>query len=346
MAQPALLRRGLINVMRWRPIVNKRQLLVGSLASVAFGKLGASWAQASNYPNRSIHLLVPSEAGGGTDFTARTIGLKLSELLGQSLVVENRPGAAGNIGVEQGARAAPDGYTLVMPITSLPMSPWLYPKLSWDPVKDFSPIILACAAPLIMVVNPQVPANNVQEFIALAKKQPDQLNYANSGNGTTAHLAGELFKKMANIKMESVNYKGGGSSVIDTVAGRVQMYFSTIPAALPHLKSGKLRALAVTSKHRVEMVPDVPTVDESGLPGFEVVGWFGIFAPTGTPKHVIVKLNETINVVLKMPDIQTRLARQGLIPGGGTPEDLRDLLNADLNKWGKLIKEIGIKTTE
>jgi len=326
--------------------VNKRQLLLGSLAAASLSKLGTSWAQASNYPNRAIHLIVPSEAGGGTDFTARTIGLKLSELLGQSLVVDNRPGAAGNIGVEQGVRAAPDGYTLVMPITSLPMSPWLYPKLSYDPVKDLSPIILACAAPLIMVVNPQLPVNNVQEFIALAKKQPGQLNYANSGNGTTAHLAGELFKKMADIKMESVNYKGGGSSVIDTVAGRVQMFFSTIPAALPHLKSGKLRALAVTSKHRVEMVPDVPTVDESGLPGFEVVGWFGIFAPTGTPKTVIVKLNESINVVLKMPDIRERLARQGLIPGGGSPEDLRDLLSADLSKWGKLIKEIGIKTSE
>ncbi|MEN9589560.1 MAG: hypothetical protein RLZZ481_1346 [Pseudomonadota bacterium] len=326
--------------------MNKRQLLLGSLAAASLSKIGSSWAQASNYPNRAIHLIVPSEAGGGTDFTARTIGLKLSELLGQSLVVDNRPGAAGNIGVEQGARAAPDGYTLVMPITSLPMSPWLYPKLSYDPVKDLSPIILACAAPLIMVVNPQLPVNNVQEFIALAKKQPGQLNYANSGNGTTAHLAGELFKKMADIRMESVNYKGGGSSVIDTVAGRVQMYFSTIPAALPHLKSGKLRALAVTSKHRVEMIPDVPTVDESGLPGFEVVGWFGIFAPTGTPNNVILKLNESINVVLKMPEIRQRLARQGLIPGGGTPEALKDLLAADLNKWGKFIKEIGIKTTE
>jgi tripartite-type tricarboxylate transporter receptor subunit TctC len=326
--------------------MNKRQLLLGSLAAASLSKIGSSWAQASNYPNRAIHLIVPSEAGGGTDFTARTIGLKLSELLGQSLVVDNRPGAAGNIGVEQGARAAPDGYTLVMPITSLPMSPWLYPKLSYDPVKDLSPIILACAAPLIMVVNPQLPVNNVQEFIALAKKQPGQLNYANSGNGTTAHLAGELFKKMADIKMESVNYKGGGSSVIDTVAGRVQMYFSTIPAALPHLKSGKLRALAVTSKHRVEMIPDMPTVDESGLPGFEVVGWFGIFAPTGTPNNVILKLNESINVVLKMPEIRERLARQGLIPGGGTPEALRDLLSADLGKWGKLIKEIGLKTTE
>ena len=326
--------------------MNKRQLLLGSLAAASLSKLGSSWAQASNYPNRAIHLIVPSEAGGGTDFTARTIGLKLTELLGQSLVVDNRPGAAGNIGVEQGARAAPDGYTLVMPITSLPMSPWLYPKLPYDPVKDLSPIVLACAAPLIMVVNPQLPVNNVQEFIALAKKQPGQLNYANSGNGTTAHLAGELFKKMADIKMESVNYKGGGSSVIDTIAGRVQIYFSTIPAALPHLKSGKLRALAVTSKHRIEMVPDVPTVAESGLPGFEVVGWFGIFAPTGTPNNVILKLNENINAVLKMPEIRDRLARQGLIPGGGSPEALRDLLAADLNKWGKFIKEIGIKTTK
>jgi len=327
-------------------MVNKRQLLVGSLASMALGKFPVSWAQASDYPNRAIHLIVPSEAGGGTDFTARTIGLKLTELLGQSLIVDNRPGAAGNIGVEQGARAASDGYTLVMPITSLPMSPWLYPKLPYDPVKDFSPIILACAAPLIMVVNPEVPAKNVQEFIALAKRQPGQLNYANSGSGTTAHLAGELFKKMADVKMEGVNYKGGGSSVIDTVAGRVQMYFSTIPAALPHLKSGKLRALAVTSKQRVEMVPEVPTVDESGLPGFEVVGWFGVFAPTGTPKSVIMKLNDAINTVLKMPDVQARLAKQGLIPGGGTPEALGQLLSSDLSKWEKLIKEIGIKPTE
>ena len=225
--------------------MNKRQLLLSGAAATLLSKLGVSWAQAGAYPNRAIHLIVPSEAGGGTDFTARTIGLKLTELLGQSLVVDNRPGAAGNIGVEQGARAAPDGYTLVMPITSLPMSPWLYPKLPYDPVKDFVPIILACAAPLIMVVNPELPAKTVQEFITLAKNQPDKLNYANSGNGTTAHLAGELFKKMADIKMQSVNYKGGGSSVIDTVAGRVQMYFSTIPAV--SARSGEASSIMTNS---------------------------------------------------------------------------------------------------
>ena len=300
-------------------------------------------AQASEYPSRAIHLIVPSEAGGGTDFAARTLGVKLTELLGQSIVVDNRPGAAGNIGVEQGARAAPDGYTLVMPITSFPMNPWLYQKLPFDTVKDFSAIVLACAAPLIMVVNPDVPAQNVQEFISLAKGSPNKINYANSGNGTTAHLAGELFKKMANVQMESINYKGGGSSVIDTVAGRVQMYFSTIPAALPHLKSGKLRALAVTSTTRVSMVPEVPTVNESGLPGFEVVGWFGIFAPAGTPAPIVEKLNRNINTVLKMPEVQQRLAAQGLIPGGGTSQALEQLLRSDITKWEKLIKEIGIK---
>jgi tripartite-type tricarboxylate transporter receptor subunit TctC len=200
-------------------------------------------------------------------------------------------------------------------------------------------------APLFLVINPSVPAKSVSELVALAKAKPGQLNYANSGNGTSAHLAGELFKKMAGIDLVSVPYKGGGPAVIDLIGGRVQMYFSTIPAALAQVQAGKLRGIAVTSSKRVNLIPDMPTVAESGLPGFEIVGWFGIFAPAGTPKPVIAKLNKEINELLRMPDTQKRFATEGLVPGGGTPEDLGKFLRSEISKWGALIKQIGLQPT-
>jgi tripartite-type tricarboxylate transporter receptor subunit TctC len=297
----------------------------------------------NGYPSRPIRLIVPSAAGGGTDFTARTIGQKLTESLGQTVIVDNRSGAAGNIGVEIAAKSNPDGYTLVMPITSFPINPHLYPKLPFDTLKDFAPVVLASSAPLFLVINPSIPAKSVNELIAVAKAKPGQLNYANSGNGTTAHLAGELLKKMAGVNLVSVPYKGGGPAVIDLIAGRVQIYFSTIPAALAHVQAGKLRGLAVTTTKRVNLIPDVPTVAESGLPGFEVVGWFGIFAPAATPKPIISKLNKEINELLRSPETQQRFASQGLIPGGGTPEELGKFLRAELTKWGALIREAGIQ---
>jgi tripartite-type tricarboxylate transporter receptor subunit TctC len=229
-----------------------------------------------------------------------------------------------------------------MPITSFPINPHLYAKLPFDTVRDFAPVVLASSAPLLLVVNPSVQAKSVNELIALAKAKPGQLNYANSGNGTTAHLAGELMKKMGNVDLVSVPYKGGGPAVLDLIAGRVQVYFSTIPAALAQVQAGKLRALAVTTNKRVPLLPDMPTVSESALPGFEVVGWFGIFAPAGTPRPVITTLNKEINDALRQPEVQQRFATQGLIPGGGTPEALGAFLKTEIAKWGTLIKEARI----
>ena len=324
--------------------MNPRLELAGISAAALCGCLAAGVAFAQNdYPHKPIRIVVPVAAGGGTDYTARLIGQKLSEAWGQSVIVDNRPGGAGNLGVELVAKAQPDGYTLVMPITSFPINPSLYAKLPFDTVKDFAPVVLAASAPLLLVVNPSVPAQSVKDLVALAKAKPGQMNYANSGSGTTAHLAGELFKRMAGVEIVSIAYKGGGPAVIDLIAGQVQIYFSTIPAALQQVKAGKLRALAVTSSKRVPELPDMPTVSESGLPGFEVVGWFGLFAPADTPKPVITRLNAEIIKILNAPESRERLSGHGLIPGGGTPQELGQFLQAEIAKWGKLIKETGIR---
>ena len=303
---------------------------------------GIACAQ-SDYPHKPIRIVVPVAAGGGTDYTARLIGQKLGEAWGQSVIIDNRPGAAGSLGVEIAAKAQPDGYTLVMPITSFPINPSLYAKLPFDTVRDFAPVVLAASAPLLLVVNPSVPAQSVKDLIALAKAKPGAMNYANSGSGTTAHLASELLKRMAGVDIVNVPYKGGGPAVIDLIAGHVQIFFATIPAALQQVKAGKLRALAVSSSKRVPELPDMPTVAESGLPGFEVVGWFGLFVPAGTPQPVIGKLNGEINRILNAPESRQRLSGHGLIPGGGTPGDLGKFLQAEIAKWSKLIKETGIR---
>ena len=313
-----------------------------SLAVAAILLVSGASAQ-SSYPSRAIRLIVPAAPGGGTDFTARTIGQKLTESIGQPVIVDNRPGASGNIGAEIGAKSTADGYTLVMPITSFAMNPHLYRNMSFDTVKDFSPVVLASVAPLYLVINPAVPAKSVSELIALAKAKPGELNYANSGNGTSAHLAGELFKKMAGIDLVSLSYRGGGPAVIDLIAGRVHIYFSTIPAALAQVQAGRLRGLAVTSTKRVDLLPDVPTVAESGLPGFEIIAWFGIFAPAHTPPAVVAKLNKAINEILQTQDTRKRFATEGLVPGGGTADALGTFLRAELLKWGALIKQIGLE---
>ena len=301
-------------------------------------------AAAYGYPTKPIRLIVPTAPGGGTDFSARLIGAKLTEAWGQTVVIDNRTGASGNIGVELAARAVPDGHTLVMPITSFPVNPSLYPKLPFNTEKDFAPIALVASAPLLLVVNPSVPAKSVGELITLTKARAGQLNYANSGSGTTAHLAGELFKRMAGVDIVSIAYKGGGPAIIDLIAGNVQIYFSTVPAALQQVRAGKLRALAVTSSTRVAEIPDMPTVAESGLPGFQVIGWFGLFAPAGTPNTVIQKLNTEIVKTLKAPETRERLSGHGLIPGGGTPQDLGKFLSEEIARWRKLIQEAGIRS--
>ena len=318
--------------------------LVGSaLASLVLVLCTVVATAQDNYPNKPIRVIVPVAPGGGTDFIARLIGQKLSETWGQPVIVDNRPGGAGNLGVEIAAKAVPDGYTLVIPITSFPINPSLYSKLPFDTVRDFAPVTLVASAPLLLVVNPGVQANSVKELIAIAKARPGQLNYANSGSGTTAHLAGELFKRMAGVDIVSIAYKGGGPAVIDLIAGNVQIYFSTVPAALPQVKAGRLRALAVTGSKRLNDIPDIATVSESGLPGFEVVAWFGMFAPGKTPQPIVKKLNGEVVRILSMPDVREKMSGQGLIPGGNTPEELGVFLKAEIAKWSKLIKEANIR---
>lgn len=304
---------------------------------------GAAHAQALNYPTKPIRLIVPAAPGGGTDFSARLVGSKLTEAWGQTVVIDNRTGASGNIGVELAAKSPPDGHTLVMPITSFPVNPSLFTKLPFNTEKDFAPIVLVASAPLLLVVNPAVPAKSLNELIAHAKARPGQLNYANSGNGTTAHLAGELFKRMAGVDIVSIAYKGGGPAVVDLIAGQVQVYFSTIPAALQQVKAGRLRALAVTSTTRVTEIPDIPTMAESGLPGFQVIGWFGLFAPAGTPAPIVQKLNAELVRVLRTPETRERLAGHGLIPGGGSPQDLGRFLSEEIVRWRKLVQDAGIR---
>ena len=318
--------------------------LVGStLAGVVLVLCAVAAAAQDKYPYKSIRVIVPVAPGGGTDFVARLIGQKLSEAWGQPVIVDNRPGGAGNVGVEIAAKAMPDGYTLVIPITSFPINPSLYSKLPFDTVRDFAPVALVASAPLMLVVNPGVQANSVNELIALAKARPGQLNYANSGAGTTAHLAGELFKRMAGVDIVSIAYKGGGPAVIDLIAGNVQIYFSTVPAALPQVKAGRLRALAVTGSKRLNDIPDIATVSESGLPGFAVVAWFGMFAPGKTPQPIVKKLNAEVVRILSMPDVREKMSGQGLIPGGNTSEELGVFLKAEIAKWSKLIKEANIR---
>ncbi len=300
-------------------------------------------AASAQYPERPIRMIVPSAAGGGTDFTARYIGQRLSDAWGPPVIIDNRPGAAGNLGVELGVKAVPDGYTLVMPITSFPTNPSLYPKLPFDSEKDLAPVVLAATGALILVVHPGVQATTLQQLITLAKAKPGSLNYANSGNGTSAHLSGEMFKRMAGVDIVSIGYKGGGPAVIDLIAGQVQIYFSTLPASASQVKAGRLRALAVTSLKRVPDFPDVPTVAESGLPGFEVVYWFGIFAPRGTPAPIVGRLNTEIDRILRLPETRERFAGQGMVPGGGSPAELGAFLKAEIAKWGKLIREAGIR---
>lgn len=314
-------------------------------ATLAGLVLGVSTAVAAQgkYPDKPIRLIVPVAPGGGTDFIARLLGQKLNEAWGEPVIVDNRPGAAGNLGVEIAAKAVPDGYTLVIPITSFPINPSLYAKLPFDTVRDFAPITLVASAPLLLVVNPKLQANSVKELIALAKAKPGALNFANSGSGTTAHLAGEMFKRMAGVDIVSVPYKGGGPAVIDLLAGNVQMYFSTIPAALTQVKAGRLRALAVTGGKRMSEISDIPTVSESGLPGFEVIAWFGMFAPARTPQPVVRKLNAELVRILNTSEVREKMAGHGLIPGGNTPEQLGSFLKAEIAKWSKVIKDADIR---
>ncbi len=313
-------------------------ILVGSALLAS----GLSAQAQSGYPQKPIKLVVPVAAGGGTDFIARLVGQKLGEALSTPVIVENKPGGGGNVGVDFAAKSEPDGYTLVMPITSFPVNPGLYKKLPFDTKKDFVPITLVASAPLLLVINPQLPVKSLSDLIKLAKDKPGALNYATSGVGTTSHLAAELFKFTAGLDIINVPYKGGGPAVTDLIAGNVQLYFSTVPAALPQTKAGKIRALAVTSTNRLPGLSEVPTVSEAGLPGYEVVGWFGLFAPAKTPPAIVERLNTEVVKILKMPDVREKIEAHGLLPGGGTSKELSVFLDAEIKKWTQVIKAANI----
>jgi tripartite-type tricarboxylate transporter receptor subunit TctC len=303
---------------------------------------GASMAQAQSSPNRTVRIVVPYGPGGGVSLLAQQVGQKMQELMKQPVVVDNRPGAGGTIGSDIVAKAAPDGYTLLLSTTSThSIAPSLYAKLPYSVERDFAPVIHVADATNILVVTPSLPASNVRELIALAKAKPGALNYTSSGNGTIVHLTAELFASSAGIKLTHVPYKGTALSLTDLMTGQVSILFDSIVSALPHVKDGKLKALAVTSAQRSPLVPDVPTVSESGLPGFVSDTYFGVFAPAATTPDVIAQINAAINRILAAQDFQERLAALGAVPAGGTPEQFAVVVRSETTKWSRVVKESG-----
>ena len=298
----------------------------------------------AQYPNRTIKIVVPYPAGGGSDTISRPLAQKLTAELGQSVIVDNKGGAGGSIAMEYVAKSAPDGYTLILGLTpQLAANVSLFEKLPYDLQKDFTPITLLADGPYLLVVNPNLPVKNVAELIAFAKARPLELNYATSGNGSGAHLAAELFANMTQVKMVHAPYKGGGQALSDVLAGHVQVLFTPPVSATQHIQSGKLRALAVTGSHRSAGLPNVPTLAEAGVPGYNSGVWYGVMAPAGTPKEVITKLHQALIKVLKQPDFTALLQSSGIDPIGSTPEELTQFINKETLKWSKIIKAADIK---
>ncbi|VTU45494.1 Bug family tripartite tricarboxylate transporter substrate binding protein [Variovorax sp. PBL-E5] len=301
---------------------------------------GAVLAQA--YPSRPIRLIVPFPPGGGTDIIARELVNKIVTEQGWTVVIDNRPGSGGNLGVDAAAKAAPDGYTLVMGQTSnLAINPTLYPKLPYNPVKDLAAIGLVASSPLAIVVAADSPYKTLADVVAAAKAKPGVLNFATSGNGTVAHLATEMLQRTADVKLTHVPYKGASQGVTDVIGGQVQLYVSSVPTLISFVKGGKMRALAVTSAKRAEDLPDVPTVAESGYKGFEAVTWFGLVGPAAMPRDVVVKWNAALNNALAAPDLRKKLAAQGADVETGTPEKFSALIRDDIGRWGKVVKASG-----
>ncbi len=319
-----------------------RSCVIVLLAQLAV--LGGGPALAQPYPAKPIRLLVGFPPGGGADFTARLTAQKLSEATGQQVLVDNRAGANGIIATELAAKSPPDGYTLLLGVTAThAINPNVFSKLPYDAVRDFAPVTNVGYTPLILVVNRSLPVTSVQELIALARARPNELNFASAGNGNVTHLAAELFKMMANVKMVHVPYKGSAPAIIDLMAGQVALYFDTMPSSIPHVKAGKLRGLAVSSAQRSRTAPAIPTIAEAGVPGYETMTWFGVFAPAATPRDVIIRLNGDIVKSLAQADTQEKLFNQGLEAIGDTPEQFAALLRAEIDKWGKVIRDAGIR---
>jgi tripartite-type tricarboxylate transporter receptor subunit TctC len=305
--------------------------------------LAASLARAADeYPARAVRVIVPFAPGGGTDVVGRILAQQLSQRLGQSFVIENRPAGSGIVGADLVAKAQGDGYTLLFAFSSLSSSAKLISHLPYDPTTDFAPVALATTSPLVMFLHPSVPATNLREFIAYAKANPGKLNYGSSGPGSSPHLATELLMSMAGIQMTHIPYKGIAPAITAQLANEVQMSLTPIAVGMPHARAGKLRALAQAGLKRSVAIPDVPTIDESGLPGFEVIGWWGMLAPAKTPRPVVLLLNREVRAALDAPEVKKSLVDQGMDPAGGSPEEFGALIRADMDKWGDVGKRLGV----
>ena len=323
-----------------KPVRLVARLLILSFMSFAV----ATPVFAQQYPAKPIRFYTPYPPGGATDILARIVGAKLFENWKQPVIVEAKPGAGGNIGTDFVAKSSPDGYTILMGASGpLAINATLYAKLPYDPLKDLAPVIKVAAVPLVLVVTPSLPAKTTKEFMALLKSKPGQFNYASAGPGTPQHLTAELFKFMTKLDMAHIPYKGSGPAIIDVIGGQVPLVFESMIPIIPHIKGGKLRALAVTSSKRSPLLADVPTVAESGVPGFEATAWYGVVAPAAVPKDIITKLNAEMLKVLKLPDIRQRLDEMGSDFVAGTPEQFGQRIKAETAKWGAVIKEAQVK---
>jgi len=320
---------------------NVRQFFRLALLSCLLGG-AASAALAQSYPNTPIKLIVPFAPGGFTDVVARILGQKLSISLGQPFVIENKAGAGSTIGTDFVAKANPDGYTLVMISTTHVISPAIYPKLPYDPIKSFTPVGKLVDSAYVLLVNPKLPANNVAEFIALAKASPEKIHYASSGNGSSQHLMGGMFASMTGVKLKHVPYKGSGGAANDLVAGVVESSFAGVPNAMAQVPAGRLKALAVTTSKRIPQLPDVPTMQEAGVPGYSASVWLALLAPAGTPKDIVAKLNAEIAKVMNSPDTKKEMFAAGVDTDLSTPEALNVLMVQEMERWGKVVKEAGI----
>jgi len=310
--------------------------------ALALLALGAAAVQGQQYPSKGVRIVAPFAPGGGTDFIARLIAKKFTDAMGQPFLVDNKPGAGGNLGAEIGVKSPPDGYTLLLISGSYTVNPAFY-KLPFDSAADISAVVQLSQGPFLVAVNPGTPANTLKEFVDLAKKQPEKYSYATAGAGSITHLATEYFLDVAKIKVLHVPYKGTGPALSGAMAGDVQLIFGSVSTALTQAKSGRLRSLAVTTAKRIPGAPDVPTVSEAGFPGFEVVLWHGLIGPKGIPRAIVDKLNKDANTVLQDKEVATLLAQDGVSPAGGTPEQFLATIKSDIERWGKVVKQANIK---
>jgi tripartite-type tricarboxylate transporter receptor subunit TctC len=321
-----------VNVSRW---------IVALIVCLLFSS-GAALAQ--GYPDKPVRLVVPWPPGGSVDIIARLIGVKLGQTLGQSIIIDNRSGASGNIGMDAVAKSRPDGYTLVLNTIPLATNPSLSAQMPFDVSKDFAPIALIAKMPHLLIATQALAVSNMRELLELAKSQPGKLTYSSAGNGSTFHMAGELFKYLSNTSVVHVPYRGGGPALTDAVSGQVDISFPSLVAALPFVKTGRVKALAITSSSRSALLPEVPTIAEAGLPGYEFTSWFMLLAPAGTPRDIVMKINQAVTETMTSPELAERFAKEGTEIVTGSPEQARTFLNAELTQWSRIIKERGIKS--